>query len=81
MEAKITKWGNSLALRIPAVLAREISLSEGGKVDLSLKDDGLFLLPVKKKKRYSLSSLLAGISEESLHSETDTGSPEGKEIW
>lgn len=82
MKGKVQKWGNSLALRIPASFAKEISLFEGGSVDLSVKNGGLFLLPVKKpRKKYSLSSLLDGISEKNLHSEIDTGDCQGAEIW
>ena len=81
MKAEIKKWGNSLALRIPTAFVKEISLAEGGQVNLSLKDGGLFLVPVKKKKEYLLSNLLEGISDENLHSEIDTGDPEGAEHW
>jgi antitoxin MazE len=32
MELQIGKWGNSLALRLPARLAKQAGLSEGGRV-------------------------------------------------
>jgi len=84
MRTVINKWGNSLALRIPASFAKDVSLFDGGKVDLSLENGGLFVVPVKKNrklKKYSLSTLLEGITEDNLHSEIDTGSPQGREIW
>jgi antitoxin MazE len=32
MNVQISKWGNSLALRIPAAFAKEIKLKDGDKV-------------------------------------------------
>lgn len=36
---QVAKWGNSLAVRLPAELVRELGLKEGDQIDL-LKDDG-----------------------------------------
>ncbi len=36
---KVAKWGNSLAVRLPAALVRELGLKEGAQIDL-LKDGG-----------------------------------------
>lgn len=36
---QVAKWGNSLAVRLPADLVRELGLKEGDQIDL-LKDDG-----------------------------------------
>lgn len=36
---QVAKWGNSLAVRLPAELVRELGLKEGDQVDL-VKDDG-----------------------------------------
>ena len=36
---QIAKWGNSLAVRLPANLVRELGLKEGDQIDL-VKDDG-----------------------------------------
>ena len=35
---KIAKWGNSLAVRIPADVVRALNLKEGDEVDLLLRD-------------------------------------------
>ena len=35
----VAKWGNSLAVRLPAELVRELGLREGDQIDL-VKDDG-----------------------------------------
>lgn len=36
---QIAKWGNSLAVRLPAELVRELGLKEGDQIDL-VRDDG-----------------------------------------
>ncbi len=36
---QVAKWGNSLAVRLPADLVRELGLKEGDQIDL-LKDEG-----------------------------------------
>ena len=40
LEAKmqVAKWGNSLAVRLPAELVRQLGLKEGDQIDL-VKDD------------------------------------------
>ncbi len=45
---QVAKWGNSLAIRLPAGLVRELGLKEGDQVDL-LKDDGR--LSLKRQPR------------------------------
>jgi len=37
---QVAKWGNSLAVRLPADLVRELGLKEGDQIDLT-RDDGL----------------------------------------
>jgi antitoxin MazE len=36
---QVAKWGNSLAVRLPAELVRELGLKEGDQIDL-VKDEG-----------------------------------------
>jgi antitoxin MazE len=36
---QVARWGNSLAVRLPAELVRELGLKEGDRIDL-VKDDG-----------------------------------------
>ncbi len=40
MNLNIARWGNSLALRIPADYARWVGLKEGDKVEARLTADG-----------------------------------------
>jgi antitoxin MazE len=40
MDLQLTKWGNSLALRIPADIARQLGVAEGDRLDAQLTVDG-----------------------------------------
>ena len=79
MQTKVQKWGNSLAIRLPPTLAREMGLSNQSIVELSWRDDQIILRPVKSS--FTLEQLVAGITDENLHGEVDTGAPVGKESW
>ena len=46
MKARIQKWGNSLALRIPKLFAAEIHLEQGTLVEVSLHDGKLLVTPL-----------------------------------
>ena len=79
-ESTISKWGNSLAVRIPLALAKQASLGEGDCVKMSLDPDGTIVLRPARRK-YDLSDLVAGITPKNRHRETDWGRPEGEESW
>ena len=40
MDLQVAKWGNSLALRIPAEIVRRLGLREGATVEAQLTVDG-----------------------------------------
>ncbi len=80
MQTKIKKWGNSLALRIPKLLASDANLKLNEMVDISIDQGSIIITPIGEKE-YSLGELLKGISKNNLHGEFDAGAPVGKEIW
>jgi len=80
MKAKIQKWGNSLAVRIPKSFAVQTKIEQDTTIDLTLIGGKIIIEPEKKKPRFTLEELLSEISEENIHSETDWGEPVGKEI-
>ena len=43
MNATISKWGNSIGLRIPAVIKETLGLKVGDQVAFELKDGGMFI--------------------------------------
>jgi antitoxin MazE len=80
MTATIQKWGDSLAVRLPQQLADEAQLGEGREVELVRTEEGV-LLKAKTRVRYNLDDLLAGVTPENVHPETDWGAARGKEAW
>jgi antitoxin MazE len=70
MVGNVAKWGNSLAVRIPQHLAKELELIAGNLV-----------IKPKRQKQYSLDELIAGITPTNRHAEIDTGMSVGEEIW
>jgi len=80
MLTHIQKWGNSLALRIPQAVAREIGLNQDSSVEISLEDGKLIVAPVVKGK-VTLEKLLAQVTDENIHREVNTGPAVGREVW
>jgi antitoxin MazE len=78
MDAKIQKWGNSLALRIPRAYAQQMGLYSNIPVKISVEGERLVIEPLR---RLTLSELLAQVTPENVHGETDWGAPVGKEVW
>jgi antitoxin MazE len=78
MTSKIQKWGNSLAIRIPASMVEDARLEQGSEVDISLKQGTIILKP---RTRYRLEELVAAITPENRHDEIDYGQAIGKEVW
>jgi len=78
MKARVQKWGNSLALRIPKSFATEVHLAEESVVNISVVKGKLVVASVAEPK-ITLSKLLAGVSEKNLHAEVFTGPAVGAE--
>ena len=79
MEARVKKWGNSLGIRIPRALAEDVGLKENAVVDLTSEGGQLWIRP--QKRTYLLNELLAQVTDDNIHSETNWGGPVGKELW
>ena len=82
MQTQLGKWGNSLGVRIPGSLARELGLHDGSEVDLENVAGVLVVRPLARKRpKYDLEELLDQMTPESVHEATDWGTPQGKEEW
>ena len=80
MEATITKWGNSLGLRISKNICKDLNLSTGTKVTLKIKNNKLEIIP-DKSKAAELEHLLSQINDNNLHPEFYSGGKTGNELW
>jgi antitoxin MazE len=80
MLVQLAKWGNSLAVRIPAAYAKEIGASENSKAELSVENGRLVLTLLSDIPYFELSDLIAQITEENRHEEIGTGPAVGEEF-
>ncbi|MBV8580367.1 MAG: AbrB/MazE/SpoVT family DNA-binding domain-containing protein [Candidatus Eremiobacteraeota bacterium] len=77
MRATISRWGNSLAIRLPKGVLEATRLAEGDLVDVRPEGGNLI---VTRTHRRSLDDLVAGITPENRHAEIlDTAV--GNEAW
>ncbi len=80
MLTKVQKWGNSLALRIPKAFARDALIEQDSLVEIRLVEGQIIVTPVEAPS-WTLDELLAGITQENIHPEVDSGAAVGKEAW
>ncbi|HEU5162075.1 MAG TPA: AbrB/MazE/SpoVT family DNA-binding domain-containing protein [Thermoanaerobaculia bacterium] len=80
MKARVQKWGNSLALRIPKPFAEEARLTDGSAVEMTLRNGKIILTRVRPPA-LTLETLLEGITTDNRHAETDLGGRFGDEEW
>jgi len=79
MRTQVAQWGNSLAVRIPKTVARDTGLTPGTTVEMVRANGGLLITPAAP--HYTLNELVAGITPQNRHAETDWGAPVGRELW
>ena len=77
MRVQISKWGNSLGLRLPRSLAHQLGISEGQKVNVIAEGARLIVEPVAPI--YRLEDLLANVTPESMRDAFDWGDDAGRE--
>jgi antitoxin MazE len=81
VRARVQRWGNSLALRIPRAFGRELNLRPESSVDMTIDSGRLILVPIEDAAVPTLSQLLDRVSDENRHPEVDSGQPVGNETW
>ncbi len=79
MHTTVQKWGNSLALRIPLHIARQLALKPGVAIDMILEKSGLLIKPCQHE---DLETLLSQITESNCHhEELNDDNHLGNELW
>lgn len=81
MNQQLKKWGNSLAVRIPAPLSAALDLKADDLIDVREEDGRLIIEKRRWRRKADLDELLARVTEENRHEETDWGPPVGREVW
>jgi antitoxin MazE len=79
MTTLVSKWGNSLGIRISKSVAAAVSVQDGDEVDVTVQEGAIIIRPAVK--RYTLEELVEGITPRNRHAEVDWGAPKGKEVW
>ena len=78
VQSRISKWGNSLGVRVPREVAARAGLSEGARIDIEGYVDGRIVI-TPSRCRFTLDELLAGMTPEREHPLEDDG-PRGQEL-
>ncbi len=78
VQVLVSKWGNSLGVRLPKALAAEVGVSDGQTVDVRVEDGRLIVEPVRKT--YSLEQMMENVTPEAMREAWDWGPDVGREI-
>ncbi len=80
MSRTVTRWGDYLAVRIPATFAEQLQWDENTEVVCAVVDGNLVISPADAPG-YDLDQLVARITPENRHEEIPTGPAVGNEAW
>jgi antitoxin MazE len=69
-----------LTVTIPYTMAEAAHLGDGIPIELEIINGNILIKP-QAKTEYSLDELLAGVTPENCHGETDWGEAVGVEVW
>ena len=76
MRIQVSKWGNSLAVRLPKAAVEGLKVREGEAVEVELRGNALIMRAARP--RYRLEDLIAGITPDN-QPETVEFPPAGEE--
>lgn len=79
MKAKLMKWGNSLAVRIPRPMIAEARLKTGDSLEIEASEGQLRLRRVTRRTVPTLSELVNQITPENRYEEVNVGAEVGRE--
>ncbi len=78
MQVLVSKWGNSLGLRLPKSLTAEIGVSEGQRVEVRAEMGRIIVEPVRGPLTWE--KMLENTGPEALREAWDWGEDVGREI-
>jgi antitoxin MazE len=77
--SKVSRWGNSLGVRIPREGIEKLHLKDGESVDLEIGSDSITIRRSRQRKKWTEAELLRGVTPDMVGGELDWGPPVGKE--
>lgn len=77
--ARVVKWGNSQAVRLPKEVLQQAHLREGDELTIHAEPGRIALEATALEM--TLEKLVAGITPRNRHSEQDWGKRVGNEVW
>jgi antitoxin MazE len=63
VQLRVTKWGNSLGLRVPRDIAARTGLTEGARVEIEGFEDGRIVV-TPSRRRFTIEELVVGMTPE-----------------
>lgn len=75
MEARLSKWGNSLAIRIPNYILKKLNLVENSSMNIDVVAGKIVL----SKQKNRLETLCSAITKENLNIDDSFDDTKGKE--
>ena len=78
MAVTVSRWGNSLAVRIPSMVAEKAALAEGDAVEISVSRQGQVVI-ASIDKPPDFGALYKMITPENRYEEAHTGVARGNE--
>jgi len=80
MEARLQKWGNSVGIRIPHSILRELNLKINDWINIEKIDDRV-IITKQVAPKISLASKFKEYKGDNLAKEFSWDDAKGKEIW
>jgi antitoxin MazE len=79
MVTKVSKWGNSLGVRLPKAIIDNLHLKDGSSVVIEKRDGAIIIVP-QEKDIFTVNDLIEGMTSEGVLDQFETYEDVGREI-
>ena len=76
----VSRWGNSLGVRLPQEGVDLLQISDGEIVTIEVKRDSLIIRPSKRRRKWTSTQLVKGVTPTAIGGEFPWGPPVGREM-
>ena len=63
VQMRVSKWGNTLGVRLPREIAARAGIGEGARIDMEAFADGRIVI-TPSRRRFTIEELVAGMTPE-----------------